>query len=521
MTPRLAGELRRLFLPSPSAGGPTDAELAQRLDAREGIPAPLRDAAGRVRLLVLGFHGVRRGQGAAHCDAVLKLARTLMEVHGLPEPALSVDGAEGYELWLPLAEPVAPEQAQEFLALLRQLYLPELPALVLRPGADDDGGPVLPPALRADTGLWAVFIAPGLAPSFTEEPGIDMPANLDKQAELLARLEPIATAAFAEALQALRSRVAPTAAEPPTAGAEAPPGAVGRALQEPASMPVPLARLRDGLRQDLLQPPAPVPVPLAGLAALLQGGFRGGRLCVAVAAGPLASALAGQCLDHAAAQGHAGLWLGGARTAAQFVAGALARRLGIEASRLEAGALPAEEAARVADALDGYLAHEGQRLALQEGRPGEGLSAAEAWAAQAVAAAPGRTPLVVVDPLPLVGSGLAAWDAHPDAALRAAAQAAACKDLARRSGAAVLALWPAPAAVRAGAVQADAALQALAEVADAVLVLQAEPAAGDRVPARLSLLAPGGVPVALSYRPALQAFEAGAASDEGSGRRAS
>lgn len=552
---RLLSELRRLFpLPieaqaegaAPAAASASSA-LQRQLAGEGWLELQPVDAHGCTRLLGFGFHGVARGQGAAHCAAMLQLARWLMEELGLPEAAFSVNGRDGFDLWLPLAAPVPVAEAHEFVQRLQALHLHELQQVHLRPAAAQPaaagGEPLrLPPGLYPDSGLWSVFIAPGLAPSFTEEAGIDIAPNLDKQAELLSRLQPIALDEFTRALQRLRQRAGQAVdaqvlqADAPGAGVQDSAGAAGAASSSPvppaaglaASATVavgPLAGQRHELL-DLLTRPAPaVPAPFDGLARLLHGGWRAGRLHLLLAPAEAGAAtLAALALERAAADGHPALYVGYTLAREQFMQAALARRLGLETWRIEAGSLSADEARRVASGLEDYLAQLGRHLEVWEAAPATTLSEVAAWVAQARVAAPGRTPLVVIDPLHLACTGLAAVDAHPDTAHRALALAAACKHLARGTGAAVIASlpWPRPAS-QGGGLDIERLVPVLGASADAVLALQPQAptslgqgtgqggagAGAVKRPLRLSLLdRPGGADaVRLLYAPASQAME--------------
>ncbi|WP_298235116.1 hypothetical protein, partial [uncultured Azohydromonas sp.] len=238
---RLLSELRRLFhlpIEAPAEGAAPGADSAlyalQRQLAGEGwLELQPVDAQGCTRLLGIGFHGLARGQGAAHCAAMLQLARWLMEALDLPEAGFSVNGRDGFDLWLPLAAPVPVSEAHELVQRLQALHLHELQQVHLLPAAPQPAlagaEPLrLPPGLHPDSGLWSVFITPGLAPSFTEEAGIDIAPNLDKQAELLARLQPIAPDEFTRALQRLRQR-AGQAVETPSPEADASGASAGAA----------------------------------------------------------------------------------------------------------------------------------------------------------------------------------------------------------------------------------------------------------------------------------------------------
>ncbi|NML17110.1 DnaB-like helicase C-terminal domain-containing protein [Azohydromonas caseinilytica] len=525
---RLIAEFRRLFL-LPADADADPAALEHQLHAQDAPAATLVDDQGRTRLMVIGFDGVSRGQGSAHCAALLQLGKALMEELGLPEPAFSVNGREGFQLWLPLAEPVPVGEAQAFLALLQQSYFKDLPAVGLHPAEGEQAvgeAPTvaLPPGLHRGTGLWAVFIAPGLAPSFTEEAGIDIPPNLDKQAELLARLEPIPLDAFREAAGRLRQRLAPPAEAPtrPAQGMEASQGAAEPTALAPTDtaapanpVPGPLAGLRQELFHALARPAgaAVVPTPFPGLTALLHGGFRGGRL-LALLAPPRGgkTTLAAICLEHAAAQGHPALYVGYDMAREQLVQAALARRLGLDARRIEARSLTAEEAQRVAAALEDYLAREGQCLELWEAGAATTLAEVAAWVRRARAARPGRVPLVVIDPLPLLSTGVAAIDAHPDPARRPLALAAACKDLARGTGAAVLVLRALDHPVPSEAARALSEVRAVVPTADTVLALESEHASDPASQARpLRLRLPGhrvgSAEVTLRHDPACHAME--------------
>lgn len=546
---RLLSELRRLFpLPieaqaegaAPGAGSASSA-LQRQLAGEGGLELQPVEAQGCTRLLGFGFHGVARGQGAAHCAAMLQLARWLMEELGLPEAAFSVNGRDGFDLWLPLAAPVPVSEAHEFVQRLQALHLHELQQVHLRPAAPQPaaaGGESLrlPPGLYPDSGLWSVFIAPGLAPSFTEEAGIDIAPNLDKQAELLSRLRPVEPEEFTRALQRLRQRTGQAVDVPEAdvsgAGTQTRAEAAGSAASSPVPLATrhaapatvavgPLAGRREELLELLTRPAPAVPAPFEGLTRLLHGGWRAGRLHLLLAPAEAGAAtLAALALERAAADGHPALYVGYTLAREQFVQAALARRLGLEAWRIEARTLSADEARCVASALEDYLAQLGRHLEVWEAAPATTLSEVAAWVAQARAAAPGRTPLVVIDPLLLACTGLGAVDAHPDAAHRVLALAAACKHLARSTGAAVIASmpWPRPAS-QDGGLDMERLVPLLGASADAVLALQpqapmssgqgAAGAGAVKRPLRLSLLdRPGGADaVRLLYAPASQAME--------------
>lgn len=179
-----------------------DAER-QRLYGIDGTtPAGAIDAAGRVRALVLGL------ARPADWQALAAVWHGVQADLALPAPAIAVSGPEGYQLWLSLGEAVPAAQAMTFLEGLRRRYLAEVEAsrVSLWPRADGDGAwqPARPvPAPLAPEGPWSAFVAPDLAPMFSEEPWLDMPPNPEGQADLLARLATIPRADFEHALSLL------------------------------------------------------------------------------------------------------------------------------------------------------------------------------------------------------------------------------------------------------------------------------------------------------------------------------
>ena len=135
----------------------------------------------------------------------------------LPAPAIAVSGTDGLQLWFSLQQPVDTARAADFLARLQARYLADLAPARVRLRAD--GGTPAVPAEDAATGNWSAFIAPDLAPVFADTPWLDIPPGADGQADLLARLVPIAPAAFEAAMQALHP-AAPAA--PPTSSTGSP-----------------------------------------------------------------------------------------------------------------------------------------------------------------------------------------------------------------------------------------------------------------------------------------------------------
>ncbi|RTL42155.1 MAG: hypothetical protein EKK53_12030 [Burkholderiales bacterium] len=157
---------------------------------------------------------------------------------GLPAPAIAVSGTDGLQLWFSLQQPVGVGPAADFLARLQARYLPDLaPARVRRQG---DGNPPAIPAQDPASGNWSAFVAPDLAPVFADTPWLDIEPGADGQADLLARLSPIAPAAFDAALRALQPAAAPAAAPPASGPASLDPRAFLQRVLDDESAPLAL-----------------------------------------------------------------------------------------------------------------------------------------------------------------------------------------------------------------------------------------------------------------------------------------
>ncbi len=210
---RLQQELRRLYLPQPTAGRDADAGETS-----------LIDAGGQVRALVLEL------ARPADWHAVSKVWNGVQADLGLPAPAVAVSGTDGYQLWFSLLEPVPAPQAWAFLDALRVHYLGDVEAerVTLMPAPASASLPharhaANVPAPRGASGHWSAFVAPDLAAMFADEPWLGVPPNEDGQSRLLSRLESIQPAGLQQALARLRSaaqppRPEPAAATPPAAG---------------------------------------------------------------------------------------------------------------------------------------------------------------------------------------------------------------------------------------------------------------------------------------------------------------
>lgn len=207
---KLIAELTRLYLPSAL---PPDV-LEQRLQGKISGPVGLAADDGRIRTLLIPFTKMAGGDEAGHWSLLCKVANALQTQLGLPAPAVSISGADGYGLWLSLETAVSPTLARQFQQLLRTAYFPDI-------GLADDAALLdLPPFFNPASGMWAAFIHPGLGASFADESGLDMAPPFAGQAALLEGLQSISPAQFQHAINVLQ----PARETSPTPAAPAPPG---------------------------------------------------------------------------------------------------------------------------------------------------------------------------------------------------------------------------------------------------------------------------------------------------------
>lgn len=228
---RLRSELQRLYRPStPEAQD----EVAEDW--------PLIDAGGQVRALVLAL------TGPAEWELLSTVWHGVQTELELPAPAIAVAGADGYQLWFSLVDPVSTPRALEFLDALRRHYLGNLkPSRIgLRPAMTAPSPlqavqavqavqaqqvlqavharPV--PAQLPNSDHWSAFVAPDLAPVFGDEPWLNSAPNLTGQSDLLSRLTSMPTADFLRVLDQLRPAPSAINLEPaPTPAAWAGAGA--------------------------------------------------------------------------------------------------------------------------------------------------------------------------------------------------------------------------------------------------------------------------------------------------------
>lgn len=243
----------------------------------------------------------------------------------------------------------------------------------------------------------------------------------------------------------------------------------------------PLAKQRDRLFADFRKAAHPVvPLPFPHLCEILHGGLRSGLLYCLIAP-PKAgkTTFSSVIMDYAARSGHPVLYLGFEMGVGQMINAALARKTRINSFKIDTRSLSQIEQHLVEKALGEYLDVEGQNLELWEAGLTTTLADAQAWAVRAAQQYPGKTPLIVVDYLQLARLGIREIDAHPSETRRVSAIAVACKDLARATGAAVMALSSVTksaetAATHSGELDVTAARDSLAIIhaADGVLALQ-------------------------------------------------
>jgi hypothetical protein len=155
---------------------------------------------GLTRALVIPFRKTGGSGEGQHWSRLCEVANAMQAQLGLPAPAVSISGADGYGLWLSLESPVPAAQAQQFLQLLHLAYFPDVelaPDAAFAPAE-------LPPCLDERTGKWAAFIHPGMGSSFAEETGLEMAPPFAGQAALLEGLQSVSSAQFMHVLDTLQ-----------------------------------------------------------------------------------------------------------------------------------------------------------------------------------------------------------------------------------------------------------------------------------------------------------------------------
>ncbi|MEN3276792.1 MAG: hypothetical protein V7631_2582 [Massilia sp.] len=222
---KLIAQLLRLYIP---AGTLAPQSLADHLLGRTRDAPPLVTADGLTRCVVIPFDKALDGAGRDGWTRLCEAAHALQADHGLPAPAVSIDGEHGFCLWISLETPVPAALADRFVERVRAAW---------SPGSALRGGPrvaALPPCLNRHTGKWAAFIHPGMGASFADEPGLDIAPPPAAQAAFLEDLESAGLAPFQRAVDALAApqQIAPAAAAPLPAPAASAAAADGLLLKD-------------------------------------------------------------------------------------------------------------------------------------------------------------------------------------------------------------------------------------------------------------------------------------------------
>ncbi|RZJ23756.1 MAG: hypothetical protein EOO54_10685, partial [Haliea sp.] len=170
------------------------------------------------RLDLAGSALVLELTGPGAWDALARVWHGVQADLQLPAPAIAVNGADGYQLWFALSQPAPAAQATGFLAALRGRYLAGIAPERIRTHTPPALG--VPP-LERSPGRWSAFVAPDLAAVFADDPCLDLTPGADAQADLLSRIQAIATADF-ERVRSGPVPSAPGANDPPRGEALAP-----------------------------------------------------------------------------------------------------------------------------------------------------------------------------------------------------------------------------------------------------------------------------------------------------------
>jgi hypothetical protein len=193
---KLISELTRLYLPADTLSPEV---LEQHVLGQATLAVNLTSDDGLTRAMVIAFDKLGDSEDAQHWTLLCAVANALQAELGLPAPAVSISGANGYALWLSLEAPVPAAQAQRLVELLHRAYFPDID---LRP--ETVSAPVeLPPCLHQGTGKWAAFIHPGMGASFADESGLEMAPPFAGQAAFLAGLQSTSEVQFQMALKTL------------------------------------------------------------------------------------------------------------------------------------------------------------------------------------------------------------------------------------------------------------------------------------------------------------------------------
>lgn len=221
---KLISELTRLYLP---AGLAAPDELAQQLRGEAAGSVGLVSDAGLTRAAVIAFRKTGAADDTGHWTLLCAVANALQAELGLPAPAVSISGVDGFHLWLSLEKPTPVARVRQFVERLHATYFADT--------ALDAGAPPLPPCLIAGTGKWSAFINPGLGASFADESGLDMAPPLAGQVALLGGLQSVTAVQFQHAMDQLQQASA------------APPAIAARQAAAPSGL-----LLKDATLEDII-----------------------------------------------------------------------------------------------------------------------------------------------------------------------------------------------------------------------------------------------------------------------------
>jgi len=184
-----------------SEGESIPAIVTNSLAGEQGVALGLVGPDGMVRSMAASF------EKAADWEEVAKLYQAIQDDLELPAPAISISGHGGYTLWFSLTEAVAAPLVAAFLEALRLKYLAEMPLsrLTFLPAAKGPNLLRLVPALDETTGKWSAFIDPSMGGMFIDEPGLEMAPNMDRQADMLGRLESIKPPELLRAVEVMQT----------------------------------------------------------------------------------------------------------------------------------------------------------------------------------------------------------------------------------------------------------------------------------------------------------------------------
>lgn len=422
----------------------------------------------------------------------------------------------------------APETRQNAAPLrLEPTLADSLLALALQTGQPQEriNPAIFPETPVPDTGkraslhalAWVALVAGYSTPAamlnwYDRQPEPPDPATLATLAVLVTRLEGLSlpdepeTAALLERAVDLSARLAllgaladgrdETEKRQPLAGVLGTLQTMATRLQQEtgATWGAPLTAYAAELLENLTQTDRPaIATPFETLNELLGGGLQGGKLYVLAAPpGGGKTTLSTQIADHAAGLGIPTCYCALEMGRGQLFDYALSRRLGMNSAKVESRSFRTSDRDRAALAVAAreYLETVAPFLAVIEGGWDTTAAALGAWVAQARARyslAPAEPVLVVVDYLQLLNTGDDKLDSGPNETPKVSTVAVQLKQLARDTGAAVLALSDIIKSEQGDAIKSGKEFtlnmlrgsNRVAHAADVVLAVYSEAAQGD------------------------------------------